>query len=448
MQAWQNFLNLLRQELGEDAVDKWLTPLEVDRFDAGNLYLKAQDAFQLTWFEEHIRPHCKKKLLNNNNHPIRVHLIVAQDISPKDRTSPDNEKKTPFQPIFVTDELDPLCTLDNFLCTEENKVPVELLKELVHHKISLGTFNPIYIHGAPATGKTHLLMALANAFHSQEQKVLYIRAETFTEHVVRAIRSSMMLEFRNVYRHVDLLLIDDIQILAKRGATQEELFHTFNALHTLGKQIIIAANSPAGLLNAIEPRLTSRFEWGLTLHLEKLSSLGLKTLLEQRCKALDAPLNPETISYLLKYFGSSPRSILRALEALILYVHMRHHRSCFLLSLDEVGEALRPLFEEEKKGLLDPQKIVMIVADQFGITSGELLGKSQTQSCAVPRQIAMHLCRELLGIPYLKIGAFFHRDHSTVMSSVKMIQKRLLEQDRELATSLALIKQKLPLRDC
>jgi chromosomal replication initiator protein len=441
MQAWQNFLTHLRQDLGDEAIEKWLLPLKVEHFDACNVYLKAQDAFQVDWFEEHIRPKIKKKFVNNNNHPIKVHLSLDKEESVHETENLSKAPKEIFN--FSPDPIDPAATLKNFLHTPENQVAYELLCELSEGKLPLGSFNPIFLHGGPATGKTHLLMATADALLKQGKKVLYIRAETFTEHVVKAIRSGAMLEFRKNYRHVDVLIIDDIQVLARRGATQEELFHTFNALHTLGKQIIIGSNCTAGLLPAIEPRLISRFEWGLSLRLEKLSREQLNELLTLRCDALDFPLSDDIHHYLLKHFGSSPRSLLRALEALVLFVHMRHIRSSFHLTVDEVKEAVKPLIEEESKGALDPQKIIATVAEHYGISSEEIIGKSQTQSCVMPRQVAMHLCRDQLKVPYLKLGEIFHRDHSTVMSSIKLIQKKLDSQDRDLAATLSVIQQKL-----
>lgn len=447
MQAWQNFLTYLRHDLGNEAIEKWLVPLKTEHFDACNIYLKAQDAFQVDWFEEHIRPKIKKNLVNNNNHPIKVHLSIEKEETNNEVENSRHVRKETL--IFSPDPIDPTATLDNFLVprsdntTSTNQIAYELLRELTQEKLPSGSFNPIFLHGGSATGKTHLLMATADAFQKLGKKVLYVRAETFTEHVVKAIRSGAMLEFRKNYRHVDMLIIDDIQVLARRGATQEELFHTFNALHTTGKQIIISSNCTAGLLPAIEPRLISRFEWGVSLRLEKLSREQLHDLLRLRCDSLEFPLNDDIHHYLLKYFGTSPRSLLRALEALVLFVHLKHIRSSFYLSVNEVKEAVKPLIEEELKGTLDPQKIIAIVAEHYGMTSEEIVGKSQTQGCVTPRQIAMHLCREQLKVPYLKLGEIFHRDHSTVMSSIKLIQKKLEAQNRDLAATLSVLQQKL-----
>jgi chromosomal replication initiator protein len=195
-------------------------------------------------------------------------------------------------------------------------------------------------------------------------------------------------------------------------------------------------------LQAIEPRLISRFEWGITLHLEKLGGLEMHKLLQKKLDNADFPLSEEAVRFLIKHFGNNPRSLLRAVEALMLRTHMRNFRSSWLVDASIAKDLLKDLIEEETKEALNPQTIIHAVAEFYGIPSGELLGKSQAQNCVLPRQIAMHLCRHELKIPYLRLGELFHRDHSTVMSSVKQIQKKLDGQDRELASALSIIRQK------
>lgn len=451
MQAWQVFLETLNRELGEEVIAKWLLPLQTVHFDACNLYLEAQDSFQIAWFEEHIRPRLKRHFRNNNNHPIKIHLTLNEQILAQQHTdtSPHKTTDTAKSPrlAFDPDPLLPEATLSNFIPGAANEILFKFISALTglsdEPTIIPGAFNPVYIYGDAVTGKTHLLMGIAHAFEQKGQRAIFCRAETFTEHVVGAIRSGVMQEFRKAYRHADILLIDDIQILARRGATQEELFHTFNTLHTAGKQIIISANCPPQLLQAIEPRLVSRFEWGITLHLEKLDGLEMHKLLQKKLDDADFPLNDEILRFLIKNFGSNPRSLLRAVEALLLRTHMRNIRSSWLLDVNAATEMLKDLLEEETKDALTPQSIIHAVAEFYGIPSVEILGKSQVQNCVLPRQIAMHLCRLELKIPYLRLGELFHRDHSTVMSSIKQIQKKLDSQDRELATAISIIRQKL-----
>lgn len=447
MQAWQAFLETLQKELGEEVVEKWLLPLQPVHFDACNLYLEAQDSFQVGWFEEHIRPRLKRHFRNNNNHPIKVHLTLNEQDSDGKQDEAGEKSPVAAPLIFAPDSLLPEATLSNFIPGEANEILFKFISALTGQSeepaITPGSFNPVYIYGEGVTGKTHLLMGVAHAFIEKGLRVIYSRAETFTEHVVGAIRSGRMQEFRKAYRHADVLIIDDIQILARRGATQEELFHTFNALHTAGKQIVISGSCPPQLLQAIEPRLISRFEWGITLRLEKLTGLDTHKLLHKKLEDADFPLNEEVSRFLIKNFGTNPRSLLRSVEALMLRTHMRNLRSSWQVDANSAKEMLKDLLEEESKEAVSPQTIIQAVAEFYGIPSNEILGKSQAQNCVLPRQIAMHLCRQELKIPYLRLGELFHRDHSTVMSSVKQVQKKLDGQDRELASALSIIRQKL-----
>ena len=201
------------------------------------------------WFEEHMRVKVNTKLLNNNKRRIKVHLAhPSTPFGIQKRPQKEQQEKSPIQiPRFTLqfDELDPHNTFDYFVVTESNKLPWKLMRDISgipqetspdKPPIALGSFNPIYIYGGPGTGKTHLLMAAAHALRTKGLTTLYVRAETFTEHVVTAIRAGEMSTFRHTYRNIDVLIIDDIQIFSRKGATQEEFFHTFNTLHLSGKQ--------------------------------------------------------------------------------------------------------------------------------------------------------------------------------------------------------------------
>lgn len=430
MQAWEQFLQIKEAELGHETVKKWLRSLKVRRFDAGNLYLEAKDSFQLLWFEEHIRSSAQS-LVNGNNRPIKIHLSIANALpfSKKTRTKgksyPDTEK--PFGLTFDTP--DPSCTFEYFKSCEENEISVRLLHEIAGLSSETGTpsstFNPIYIYGPTGSGKTHLLMSLAHAYTTFGLKTIYVRAETFTEHVVTAIRAGQMSTFRQAYRNADVLLIDDVHVFSRKGATQEEFFHTFNTLHLEGKQIILTACCAPPELQLIEPRLISRFEWGIVLPLKLLPREKLKEMLETKTQILHFDLSQQVIDYLLDTFTSNPKTLVKSLEALILRLHIGQDHSIQDLSVTAAGTLLADLLIEEQKSALTPLKIIQKTAGHFGIRSEDILGKAQTKECALPRQIAMHLCRNKLKMPYMKIGDIFSRDHSTVMASVKHIQKSL-----------------------
>lgn len=433
MQAWQNFLEIQEAELGPETVNQWLRTLKIVRFDACNLYLEAKDTFQALWFEEHIRQKTQTKLLNNNNKRIKVHLSVANAPSKMRGKIKKNEAPPPSPKFHLSfDEINPHSKFETFVSDEKNDLAVKLFRGLANTgpdepKTELGVFNPIYIYGPSGSGKTHLLMAAAHALRDQEKKVIYVRADTFTEHVVTAIRAGEMSVFRQAYRNIDVLLIDDAHVFSRKGATQEELFHTFNTLHLAGKQIILSANCSPSELQFIEPRLVSRFEWGIVLPLEPLELEHLREMLRKKMTALNFPLHSKVIEFLIETFTSNPKALNKAFEALILRSHMR--QSSHMLSLPIVRQLISDLIQEEQQSVLTAEKIIQKTVECFGIRSEDILGKSQSRECVLPRQIAMFFCRSHLKMPFMKIGDLFAKDHSTVMSSVKVIQKGIDQND-------------------
>lgn len=450
MQAWEQFLQQQENELGPETVQKWLRTLKIQRFDACNLYLEAKDSFQALWFEEHMRGKAQARLINGNNKRIKIHLSIANATSgtKKNRYQAKGSKEAKsiqFQLNF--DELDPLCLFQHFVVSQENQLTHKLLCELAGLsstvKSPLGTFNPIYLYGPTGSGKTHLLMSLAQSFRAQGYKSLYVRAELFTDHVVTAIRAGEMSIFRQAYRNADILLIDDVHVFSRKGATQEEFFHTFNTLHLQGKQIILSANCAPQELQLIEPRLVSRFEWGIVLPLKPLQAEEIKTMLQAKAQALHFSLPTKIIDFLVETFTSNPKALIKALEALVLRLHLDAHNSAQHLSVPATKTLLSDLLAEEQKSALTPPKIIQVIAEYYGIRTEDILGKSQTRECALPRQIAMHLCREKLKMPFMKIGDLFSRDHSTVMASVKHIQKSLEEDHRDIAGAWHAIIKKL-----
>lgn len=446
MRAWEEFLTQQEKELGLETVQKWLRPLKIIRFDACNLYLEAADSFQSIWFEEHMRHRVQSTLFNNNRKPIKIHLSV---VSEQQEATPWRKKATgthsagqPFSLRF--DDLDPHARLDTYATCHNNVLAYKLLCEVCgidpetlkpseNRQLSL-SFNPIYLFGRPGTGKTHLLMATANQLKKEKKKVLYVRADTFTEHVVGAIRTGEMQQFRRAYRNVDALFIDDIEVFAHKGATQEEFFHTFNTLHLDNKQIFLSATSSPQDLKFIEPRLISRFEWGIVIPLQMPDRQQMQTILEKRAERLEFALDDVSKTFLLDTFGHNTTSLTRALEALVLRTHLNRGlgNNSPPPTAKSLQNLLSDLIQEEEKALLTPGKIIRTVAEYYGIRMDDILSKSQSRDCALPRQVAMHLCRQELSLPFMKIGDIFSRDHSTVMSSVRQIQKGLEAKNQEI----------------
>lgn len=410
MQAWDAFMRDLESKIGKKAVEKWLKPLKIVRFDACNLYLRAENTFQIHWFEEHIRKIAAKSFLNNNSHPIKIHFEFPSK-KPKAKIAAESSVHIPLE--MSSEPLNPAQTFSNFLFEENNRVTLELCKRLAP-----GSFNPLFLYGPPGSGKTHLLMACANRLQKTGLKVFFVHTETFTEHVVKAIRGSEMQTFRTIYRNQDVLVLDDVHYLANRLSTQEELFHTFNALHTSGKQIILSGPDVPTQLEGVEPRLISRFEWGIILKLIPLPPKKFGKVLKNKAHLHRFTLSDEIITFIMENFSSSSHAMMRALEALML-----RHRSNSTLTLDEAFIHLNDLLQEERKKKLTEQKIIAATSTYYGMRIQDILGKSQARECVLPRKIAMFLCRKKLRMPYERIGKIFGRDHSTAIASIRQIEK-------------------------
>ena len=400
MKAWENLLSSLELELGPDTVKEWLRPIKIARFDAANLYLEATP-FQEAFFEEQVRPRIKG-FFNNNQRPIKIHW------------GSKNASKSPSVSDFqlVPDSIEKENTLASFI-EKGNEMAGQLAQELATGEKSAG--NPIFFSGRHGSGKTHLLMGIAQALSAQGKRVFYVSAKTFTDHVVQAIRLGQMIDFRRIYRMVDALIVDDIHLFARRAATQEEFFHTFNALHTLGRQMVFASLEPANQLEDIEPRLISRFEWGLAIPLVEPDRALLEQILERKARFLDLDLPKEAMDFLLHRFSIQKLSIM-ALHAIAIR-NVKNFEPAFL------ERALADLLEKEKESQMTADRIIAQTANYFGIRAEDLTGESQTREYTVPRQIAMYLSRKLLNLPLAAIGRLFDRDHSTVISSIKQVKK-------------------------
>ena len=430
MKAWEELLVLLEKQLGTETVSKWLRPIKIVRFDAANLYLEATP-FQRAWFNEHVRARIAGLFRNNNHRPIRIHWEQEE----KKR---DSEKEKP-----LGDSLESSYRIENFLPFQP--MALEIAQELLASQQSSDQFlnqvryNPLVFFGPSGSGKTHLLMGLARALKELGRRVLYLHAETFTEQVVQAIRFGGMQEFRKATREIDFFIVDDIHQFARKNATQEEFFHTFNTLHTLGRQIILSAAQPPGKLEDIEQRLISRFEWGVAIPLQSLNQEQVRKVLEEKIKPLKI-FNPVIlIDFLMNRFRSTPKAPLEALYTLMI-------RSPKQIDLTQLERTLSDLLIKEQKFILTPEKIIKETAFYFGVLPEDLTGKSQQRTNVEPRKVALYLCRSLLHLPYQTIGRLFNRDHSTVMTSISYIQEAFDKRKVPFAEAVEQISRKVHLR--
>jgi chromosomal replication initiator protein len=441
MHLWSRFLENLEKELGKDTVNKWLRPIKIVRFDACNLYLEPQDSFQIVWFKEHVSHLANKRLLNHAMRPIKIHLNDPSTIVHQKPVAPSSVQ-------FLHDSIDPAFSYENFVSSKSNTFAFQILSELVGFDPTTGgfnslnssrdTYNPILLFGDEGCGKTHLLSATTLALQKQNINVLYVKAETFTEHMIKAMRQGLMATFRDTYRLADMLIVDNIEHFSNKNATQEEFFHTFNTYHSAGKQIVLGSSVPPKKLQKIEPRLISRFEWGITLALSPLSKGELPLLLLKKIKFFNLSLSREISEYLLSTFNH-PKYLAQALELLSYKEHL--HRQ--IVTIEDVRQITNALIEKLPNNKLSSDKILHAVSEIFEKTLEDLLGKGQTKDVVFPRKIAMYLLRYKLKMPYIKIGNLFSKDHSTVMSSIKQITQAIKSKESKVLNSLEYLERKI-----
>lgn len=424
MKAWVDFLDSLCPKLGREAVNHWLKPIEIVRFDAANLTLRATP-FQRAWFDEHVKPYVGS-LFNNNQRPIKIHWEAttfkheSTSSTPKYQISPD--------------PLDPELLFEHFIAHPHVEMAANMSSELIANSTS--SFNPIFFYGNKGVGKTHLLVAIAHALQKKNRTVFYVKAQTFMEHVVNAIRLGLMQEFRKEYREIDVLLIDDIHRLERKNATQEEFFHTFNALHTLNCPIILSAHAAPSHLLDIEPRLISRFEWGIAIEMHSPLEQDLLRILREKAKSIELDITNELLTFIAQKFTSS-------LQAAVEALHLLSIRAQSIKTIEQAKWILADLLEKEAHQELTPERILKLLAAHYGIKTEDLTGKSQMREYAQPRQAAMYLCRKRLQMPLQSIGRFFHRDHTTVMSSIRQVEKALQDPSSAIATGIRSVERKI-----
>ena len=418
MRAWDQYLKALEPELGKDTIKKWAGSIKVLNFDAANLYLEAIDSFQAQWFYEYLLPKARKNFRNENGRLVKIHLQTAQK-KPQTKAQIDAEENA-TKSLFITDPIDPSHTFDTLVESPKNKIIFKLFLEFkTFDKSENPIYNPIYVFGPEGIGKTHLLHATALLLLKQKIKLHYVKLPTFTQNMVAAIKSGQMAKFRTFYRDCDVLIVDDVHHLAHKSATQEEFFHTFNSLHMDEKQIILSSHLSPQLLKSIEPRLVSRFEWGIVLPLQSPNSSELKKILNKKLKEVNITLSTESKDFLIAKFSKNPKILSRAVSALILRAHLKLPQGQTVnpskLTPQAIENLLADLIKKEQKALITVDRIIDQIALYFGVKIDDILGKSQIRDCVLWMQNIFfnllhtrHDCRVVSreNTPNLHIGQF------------------------------------------
>jgi chromosomal replication initiator protein len=436
-QAWQAALGQLQLEMPKAAYDTWIRDAVLVSYEDGTFIIGVQNAYARDWLESRLMSTIGRALTGIMNRTVEVRFIVWQnndkvefneDLQP-DQSIPNNNSRLDNNTLNVR------YTFDNYVVGASNRLA---------HAASLAVaenpalaYNPLFIYGGVGLGKTHLLHAIGNLSTSRGLKVLYVSSEEFTNDLISAIRSHTTQAFRERYRRIDVLLIDDIQFIAGKESTQEEFFHTFNTLHGQNKQIVVSSDRPPKALVTLEERLRSRFEWGLTADLQPPDFETRMAILRSKAERAGRCLPDEIISVIARQVQSNIRELEGALTRVVAFADL----SGLPLTPQLVATALADLLP--RRSQLEPDQVVRRVAEAFGIPMERMLGKERSREVALPRQIAMYLLREEANISLPQIGVTLGgRDHTTIMYGCEKIAD-LLERDDRLRRRVIEIREHL-----
>jgi chromosomal replication initiator protein len=404
----------LQQQLDPDEFTTWFRPLKVGDENGRRLVLVAPNSRFLHTLEESYRPMVDRAVAGLGDPGFEVLFALDEVGIPSD------------EPPIAPSSFNPKYTFGSFVDGKSNEFASAAAKRVAEKPAE--SYNPLFLYGGVGLGKTHLMHAIGNAVSAKfpRKRVLYASSEKFTNDFINSIREQKMEDFRNRYRRIDVLLIDDIQFIAERERTQEEFFHTFNAIHEAGKQIVLSSDRPPKAITTLEERLRSRFEWGL---IADLTPPDLETRIAiLRSKAEDQLdlIPPDVIEFIARKVVSNVRELEGALNRVIAYASM----SGMPISIELASAVLSNVMYNPKKRSITPQRIVRAVADYYGVNLDLLRSSKRDRAIVVPRQIAMYLMREETDISLLRIGAELGgRDHSTVLHAYDKIARELGEND-------------------
>jgi len=422
---WQETLEKLKNELSKPSFETWLSSTRLLHIDGDTLVISVPNEFAKDWLESRYAPLIRSSVQSVLGHSVSLRFIIP---SPEGIYAEDLILSTPNSPVaFIQDEqipnsLNTKYTFDTFVIGNSNRFA---------HAASLAvaespakSYNPLFIYGGVGLGKTHLMHAIGHHVlqRSPSTKVLYVSSEKFTNELIDSIRDENSIEFRNHYRNVDILLIDDIQFLAGKERTQEEFFHTFNALHEANKQIIISSDRPPKEIPTLEDRLRSRFEWGLITDIQAPDLETRIAILRKKAKLENLQVPNEVMVYIADKIHSN----IRELEGALIRVMAFASLSSLPINNEVAVEALKDIIPANSTKQITIEIIQQSVAGYFHLSPSEFKAKKRTRAVAFPRQIAMYLSRQLTDSSLPKIGdEFGGRDHTTVMHAHDKITQAL-----------------------
>ncbi len=451
-QVWRAALGELQVALSPANFETWLRDTQLVDVDDNHFRIAVPNGFAKDWLDTRYRSLISQTLARIVGYSVQVEFVVRsappEAARPKEGAAPapnggrPAEQQVRLEPTRVGGEggasnLNPRYTFANFIVGSANRLA---------HAASLSVaerpghaYNPLFLYGGVGLGKTHLMHAIGNQVIAKfpRKKVVYATSEKFTNEFITSIQQGKIDEFRARYRRIDLLLIDDIQFIADKERTQEEFFHTFNAIHEDGKQIVLSSDRPPKQIVTLEERLRSRFEWGL---IADLTAPDLETriaILRAKAEEGAVPITSDVIEFIARKVVSNIRELEGALNRIVAYASM----GAVPISIELAQAVLANGIYNPKKRQVTPERIARVVADYYGVPMDVLQGQKRDKAIVMPRQIAMFLMREETDVSLLRIGAELGgRDHSTVLHACDKINRESAVND-ELRREIAAVRE-------
>lgn len=435
-EIWNQTLTILKDRLSRPSFETWLKSTHPQALKNGCFLIEVPNEFAREWLESRYAEPIEEIIHSITKKTIKVKFLVEID----NQESISQQKPQPKQrkALKNTSTLDPRYSFENFVVGESNRFAHAA--SLAVAEAPAKAYNPLFIYGDVGLGKTHLMHAIGQYInnHFNDLEILYISSESFTNELINSIRDDKTVEFRNKYRNIDVLLVDDIQFLAGKERTQEEFFHTFNALHGGNRQLIISSDRPPREIPTLEDRLRSRFEWGLITDIQR-PDLETRIAILRKKASLEGYIIPDDV---VTFIANNIHSNIRELEGALNSCRHFSVMKKIPITVETAKEALKDKINisQKKLTILDIQQAV---SDFYSINSKEMLSKKRNQNIVFPRQVAMYLARELTDFSLPQIGeSFGGRDHSTVIHSCDKIVKKI-ENDISFKATLTKLQEKI-----
>ena len=458
--VWEQILDNLQKSLAEVVCKQWIRPLLPLSMNDDTIELGAPNDFHREWVESHYLIFLKDSVAEVTKKNLNIvfknlNLKTQQEAEPVPEQPElfNKEKTEQIENISGQDNfehlskiapgdsstLNPRYTFESFVTGNSNRFAHAAALAVAESPGS--SYNPFFIYGGVGLGKTHLMHAIGNEIlkRNPEMRVLYISSEKFTNELINSIRNNTTEEFRQKYRKIDVLLVDDMQFLYKKVGTQEEFFHTFNALYDAKKQIILSSDRPPREIETLEERLRSRFEWGLQTDIQAPDLETRVAILKKKAVLENISVPNDALFYIASRIDSNIRELEGALTRVVAYSSINNQP----ITTELVSEAMNAIYPKERTQAITIELIQEIVASYYGLNVKELSAKKRTRELAFPRQIAMYLCRKLTDYSLPQIGSEFGgRDHTTVLHACEKIDKDR-QEDTKLDTSIKELMQRI-----